>query len=240
MDNTSYEIKPIFKSSANICHDFARIHTSCLSSQKEQIESTEHQKLIIHNLENAYLNAWNMESNVFAFVAYNANEPIGFITGSLKGTNMFTRSLYIMPQYQGYGIGTNLLDSAEKAASLLAPTNMELFSLSNATSFYQNHGYKNTLVLGRVMKIKKLSNAMGVTPVFQWCDKLHSKLNVKIDTNLLTEPQPIFVYVNNQQKIDGVAIGMPNGEQKIIVNTKEKNLAQFYTQKLSEALSKSL
>lgn len=227
MNNINYEIKPIFTSNTNICHDFARIHISCLSSPA------------VHNLESAYLNAWNTEQNVFTFAAYSTDEMIGFITGSLTGKNMFTRSLYIMPNYQGYGIGTTLLDSAENAASLVA-SNMELFSLSDAVCFYQNRGYKNTLVSGRIKKTKKLSNAHGVIPIFQWCDKLQSKLNVKFDTNLLTKHQPIFVYVNSHQKIDGIAIRTPNGEQKIKVKPKEKNLSQLYTQKLSEVLSKSL
>lgn len=235
MDNISYGIKPIFMPSANICHEFARIHMSRLSP-------TEQEKLTANNnLENAYLKAWNKERNVFAFAAYIDKEMLGFITGSLNGKNMFTRALYVMPQYQGYGIGATLLDSAENAASLIAP-NMELFSLASAVNFYQNRGYKNTIVLGRVMKIKKLSNATGVIPIFQWCDKLQSKLNIKIDVNLLKHPghQPIFVYVNTQQKIDGIAIRSSNGEQKIKLNLKDKNLSQIYAQKLSSALSLSL
>ena len=233
MNKINYEIKPIFTQSANICRDFARIHMSHLSSVgKDKLH---------FNLANAYLNAWNTETNVFAFAAYINKEMVGFITGSLNGQNMFTRSLYITPQYQGYGIGAGLLDSAENAASLIAP-NMALFSLNGAVGFYQNRGYKNTTVLGRVMKIKKLSNATGVIPVFQWCNKLQSKLNVKFDVNLLKNPehQPIFVYVNTQQKIDGIAIRTPNGEQKIAVNTREKNLSQIYVQKLLSVLSLSL
>lgn len=264
MDNINYEIKPIFIPSANICHDFARIQISRLpSSEKEKLSFykritcdyfdnlsaeekllvlAEYQRLFAYNkLETAYLNTWDLETNVFAFAAYIAEEMVGFITGSLTGKNMFTRSLYVIPQYQSYGIGTSLLDSAEKAAVLVAP-NMELISLSSAANFYQNRGYKNILVSGRIIKIKKLSNTTGVVPVFKWCDTLQSKLNVKIDANLLrkTDHQPIFVYVNKQQKIDGIAIRMPNKEQKIIVNPKEKTLSQFYTQKLSEALNRSL
>jgi len=262
--NICYEIKPIFIPSANICHDFARIQISCLlSSEKEKLSFYKQvprdyfrvlapeEKLFASakcrilsaysNLEKAYLNTWNTETNVFAFAAYTAEEMIGFITGSLTGKNMFTRSLYITPQYRGYGIGTNLLNSAENAASLVT-SNMELFSLSGAVSFYQNHGYKNTLVLGRIMKIKKLSNVTGVIPVFQWCNKLQSNLNVNFDIKLLqqTKHQPIFVYVNKQQKIDGVAIRMSDKEQKITINTKGKNLSKIYTQKLSEALNRSL
>ena len=135
MDNISYEIKPIFTPSANICHEFARIHMSRLSP-------TEQKKLpAYNNLESSYLKAWKKERNVFAFAAYIDKEMVGFVTGSLNGKNMFTRALYVMPQCQGYGIGSNLLSSAENAASLIAP-NMELFSLSGATRFYQNHGQR--------------------------------------------------------------------------------------------------
>ena len=262
MNNISYEIKPVFTPSATICHDFARVQISSLSSQeklsfykqttsdcfdtlppkeKPLMLAEMQTSFVCNDLARAYLNAWNMEPNVFAFAAYDAKEMVGFITGSLTGKNMFTRGLYVMPKYQSYGIGTSLLDSAENATSLVAP-NMELFSLPDAVSFYENRGYKNDLVLGRIIKIKKLSNATGIIPVFQWCEKLQSRLNMKFDTNLLKEKehQPIFVYVNRQQKIDGIAIRMSNGEQKISVNSKRKNLSQFYTQKLSEALNRSL
>ncbi|MBO4745528.1 MAG: GNAT family N-acetyltransferase [Alphaproteobacteria bacterium] len=264
MDNIIYEIKQIFMPSANICNNFARVQISRLSAEDQEKLSfykhitpdyfntlppeerpaalAEWRRLFAYNnLESAYLNTWNMESNVFAFAAYVGDEMVGFTTGSLNGANMFTRSLYVLPQYQGCGIGSSLLNSAENAASLVSPK-MELFSLAGAVSFYQNRGYKNTVVLGRVMKIKKLSNATGVQPVFKWCDKLQSKLNLKFDANLLqkNKHQPIFVYVNDQQKIDGIAVQTPNGEQQIKVNPKAKISSPIYTQKLSDALSRSL
>ena len=249
MNKINYEIRPIFQPSGKICKDFARVHISRLSaSEQEKLNSNQQLSILTgcqgvsfcNKLESAYLNTWNMEKNVFAFAAYSAEEMVGFIMGALRGKNMFTRSLYVVPQYQRYGIGSNLLDYAERAASCVA-LNMELYSLDGSVNFYQRHGYKNVLVLERIMKIKKLPNVTGVLPVFQWSDKLQAKLNVKFDIDLLKQKyQPIFVYVNEEHKIDAVAVRMQNGKEKIKINTKKKELSDFYNQQLSDALSRSL
>ena len=57
----------------------------------------------------------------------------------------------------------------------------------------------------------------GVVPVFEWCDELQAKLNVKMNTDVLrnNKRQPKFVYVGKDNKIDGVAILLPDGEKLI-------------------------
>ena len=263
MDKIDYKIKPIFRPSEEICKDFAWVHISHLSAadqekllfykdkdnsyfnslgDEEKLAAlAEWQRLFVYNhLDSAYLNTWNIENHVFAFAAYQTEKMVGFITGALNGSNMFTRSLYVLPEYQGCGIGSKLLDNAECAASFVAP-NMELFSLDGAVNFYKNRGYKNTMVLGRVMKVKNLPKPVGVIPVFQWSDRLQSRLNVKIDGDLLKQSkyQPIFVYVNEYRKIDGIAMRMKNGKEKIKVNLKQKDLLEKYKFELSNALAES-
>ena len=247
-DFIHFEIKPIFSPSMEICENFANIHISHLSvADQEKLnfyknagpdyfkkfdDETKLSALIDWNrlfsyttLNQAYFNTWDIENHVFAFAAYKGKEMVGFITGALTGINMFTRSLYVIPQYRGYGIGSKLLETAERTASFVA-TKMELFSLSGSVSFYHERGYKNTVVCGKVMKTKKLSKiSAGTVPVFQWFDSLQSKLNVEIDTNLLkqSEYQPIFVYVNSKQNIDGIATRLPDGKKEIRLNDKQKH-----------------
>ena len=48
------------------------------------------------------------------------------------------------------------------------------------------------------------------------------------------------MYVNEEHKIDAVAVRMQNGKEKIKINTKKKELSDFYNQQLSDALSRSL
>jgi len=229
-----FEIRPIFQPSDEICKMFADIDIACGSSDEPDL------RLLCRNLDKEYLKIWNQEKNVFAFAAYKSEEIIGFTTGFLRGKNIFTNALYVIPEYQGYGIGSKLLNTAECASSFVAQ-NMELFPLGGSFGFYQNRGYKNVLVLGRIKKVKELQKTSGVIPVFQWCPQMQTKLNVKFDTDVLKQKyQPIFVYVNGQQQIDGVAIRMQNGKNKVAVNTGKKTLSEYCKQELVNALSRSL
>lgn len=194
-------------------------------------------QLLCRNLDKRYLEVWGKQKNVFAFAAYKATEIIGFTTGFLDENNMRTSSLYVMPEYQCMGVGSNLLTTAENAAGLIAP-NMQLFSLEGAVTFYKDRGYENTLVHGRVLKTKKLPQTVaGVVPVFQWSDRLNAKLNIKVDDALLQgKYQPIFVYVNGEQKIDGVATRLSNGKDYVKFTRKGGDIAKYRAMELKDAL----
>lgn len=213
-ETINFEIKPIFNPSMDICEDFAHIHLLCLEETESYVSMNE------KSLSNAYFNMWKMERNAFAFAGYCGENIVGFTSGVFRAPDMFTRSLYVNPEYQGFGMGSKLLDASERAASIIA-SNMTLISLDGSVKFYQKHGYKNINVFGRVTKIKKLPQmTSGVIPVFEWCDKLQSKLSVKINGDLLKQckHQPIFVCVNQDQKIDGVAARLPDGKDFIKYN----------------------
>ena len=118
---------------------------------------------------------------------------------------------------------------------------MRLVPLEKAVSFYQERDYKNVLIQGRIHKIKKLPKvSAGIVPVFGWSDKLSAKLNVRMDTDLLKQHkhQPIFVYVNDVQRIDGVATRLSDGKEFIEYNKRvvSADMLKCRTLELSDAL----
>lgn len=226
-----YEITPIFERNEKICEEFAHVGVRCLlASERDNL-------FIYKSLGKSYLKEYDYERNVFAFAAYRNKEMIGFTSGCASGNDMFIRSLYVIPEYQGCGIGTKLLNASERAASLVA-FNMELFSLDSSVGFYKQRGYKKEIVGDRIVETKKLSNVTkGVVPVFEWRDELRAKLNVCIDYNLLKnyKYKPMFVYVGKESKIDGVAMLLSDGKEQIYVNNEISKLCKS---KLFSALSK--
>ena len=225
-----YEMRPIFCPSREICKEFADIDILCGTLIEKNMF------YLCKDLDKMYFDIWNLQRNVSVFAAYLSGKIIGFTSGFYNGRNMFTNALYVVPEYHGYGIGTSLLNTAENAATLVAK-NMELISSDDAVSFYQERGYKNVVVQERIVKIKKLSKTIpGVVPVFDWNDKLSAKINVKFDTDLLNKckHQPIFVYVNSEQKIDGIATRLSNG--KDVISCKSGKDKSFIDAALSDAL----
>ena len=118
---------------------------------------------------------------------------------------------------------------------------VEYATLNGAVGFYKDRNYENVLVHGRVQKIKKLPQTVqGVVPVFGWTDTLSAKLNVRVDTDLLknSKHQPIFVYVNDKQRIDGVAVRLSNGKEiiKYKAGRLSADMAKYRALELSDAL----
>ncbi len=227
-EKINFEIKPVFNLTEEMCKDFAQIDINSGGNKQQHIE----------NLDQSYFDILRLSRNSFAFVAYAGEYMVGFTSGFMSGENMWTNALYVDKRYHDYGIGTKLLSTSEQAASLVAK-NIQLIPLTGAVSFYQSRGYKNTLVQGRVVKTKKLPLAMsGVLPVFGWSDNLSAKLNVKVDSDLLKQfrGQPIFVYLNPEQKIDGVATRLLNGKDYIKFTRKSGTVAKYRAMELSDTL----
>ena len=226
-EKINFEIKPVFNLTEEMCKDFAQIDINSGGNKQQHIE----------NLDQSYFDILRISRNSFAFVAYAGEYMVGFTSGFMSGENMWTNALYVDKRYHDYGIGTKLLKTSEQSAGLVAK-NMQLIALAGSSNFYQSHGYKNSLVQGRVIKIKNLSQAVsGVLPVFGWSDNLSAKLNVNIDTDLLKQSkyQPIFVYVNDEHRIDGVATRLSNGEE-FVKYKKNANMAKYHAMELSDAL----
>ena len=234
-ETINFEIKPIFSPSLEMCKKFADIDIQCLPVD-EQCSVR-----LYDNLDQNYFTLLSKTRNPFAFGAYKSDELIGFTSGFLNGENtMFTNALYVRPECQGFGIGSSLLNTSDCAASLIA-SNMRLVPLEKAVSFYQERDYKNVLIQGRIHKIKKLPKvSAGIVPVFDWTEKLSAKLNVRMDTDLLKQHkhQPIFVYVNDVQRIDGVATRLSDGKEFIEYNKRvvSADMLKCRTLELSDAL----
>ena len=224
------EIKPIFKADEKMCKDFAQLELLC-----DLYRGHNHNDWYKTSCEDYYLQC-EKEKNRFIFAAYYDKEIIGFTNGYVLAENMYLDNFYVHPMYQGFGIGTELLKRTENAASIIKP-NLKLCPLSSAVSFYQQ--YKYNFAPGGKYMIKKLPKTVnGVEPVFEWCDELTAKLSFKVDTESLKryKYQAMFVYVGKDNKIDGVAVRLPNGEKEIKINDKQKSLAKYRMLELSCAL----
>lgn len=174
--------------------------------------------------------------NVFTFAGYYEKQIIGFVNGYLDGDTMLLNSLYVEPGYHYCGLGKKLLQTAEMAVSVVKPS-IKLFPLTSAHEFYQQYGYN--YVKGNKYMMKNLpQNITGVVPVFEWSDELQAKLNMKIDNDLIQnyKHKTMFVYVDKDNKIDGIAFCLPNGKEVIKLNDKQKSLAKYRRLELSMAM----
>ena len=237
MDKIDFKIVPVFNQSADArtWHDFTELEMKC-DSEKYNYDIDDRDRARIFK---GHMDDWKYNNYKIAFAAYHGEQMVGFATGYKQEDNsVYLRNLYVDPQYNGMGIGRQLLDKTEQAATLVAGR-LELVSLNGAVSFYESRGYENIDNRTMFKKLQKLS--VGVVPVFKWYKKLHAKLNVDVDHTLLQhyKYQPIFVYVSYGREIDGVALKMPDGKDVIWVNkNKSQSMADFYVQQLSKALSK--
>ncbi|MCQ2571960.1 MAG: GNAT family N-acetyltransferase [Alphaproteobacteria bacterium] len=226
-----FEIEPVFMPYQSVYNNFARIEGEC--DVYLGYESRDNEVMI-----KDYDRGMKKEKNHFAFAAYYDYGMIGFALGykTSRGA-IYLSHLYIEPMYQGWGIGNNLLKQAENVAALYS-SNMDVFPLANAVKFYQHYGYKT---MKDDVMTKKLSNVTGgVFPVFEWCDELTAKLNVKVDTDLLKHQKfhPIFIYLNKDNTIDGVATRLPDRKKIVVVNDKKGMVSRNWEYELMAALDK--
>lgn len=212
-EKINFSIEPIFKPSETVYNEFVRIEAQCDIDRGLKVDD-----FVKNAIRSDHRKEWKEENNHFAFAAYHNEQMLGFVTGFMQSKNMYLSHLYIDPMYQDFGIGSELLKTAENSASIIT-RHIELFPEYNAVDFYEKHEYKN---FKNVVMVKQLSESIrGVVPVFQWHENLQAKLNFKIETsewNKQYKYQPIFVYVNKEYKIDGVGIRLPNGEAMVKLN----------------------
>lgn len=226
-----FEIEPVFMPYQSVYNNFARIEKQC--DVYLGLPAYDNEMMI-----KDYDRGMKKEKNHFAFAAYYDYGMIGFALGyKISSGAMYLSNLYVEPGYQGWGVGNKLLQQAENVAALYS-SNMNVFPLANAIKFYQHYGYET---LKDDVMTKKLSNVTGgVVPVFEWCDELTAKLNVKVDTDLLKHQKfhPIFIYLNKDNTIDGVATRLPSGEKRVVVNKAKGMVSRNWEYELMAALDK--
>lgn len=230
-----FKIVPVFYQNSVVWSNFSRILTVCDKDMGYNYNAYT-EKICLR----AYMLDWDCNKYNFAFAAYHKTQMIGFIKGFAdKEEETYVDSLYVLPKYHGMNIGTQLLQAAEKTSALVAKR-ISLTSLSSAIDFYKNNGYDFS-VWGdpcRGFMVKSLSPCMNtIVPVFK-CTKHDFKVNfhVKVNSALFkqNEYQPIFVYVNEYGKINGVAFRNKKGENKILV----KDVQDEYRYELFNMLNK--
>ncbi len=226
-----FEIEPVFMPYQSVYNNFARIERAC--HVYLGYESYDNDMMIKDYDRNI-----KQEKNHFAFAAYYDYGMIGLALGyKISSGAMYLSNLYVEPGYQGWGVGNKLLQQAENVAALYS-SNMNVFPLANAVKFYQHYEYET---LKDDVMTKKLGGVTeGVVPVFEWCDELTAKLNVKVDTDLLKHQKfhPIFIYLNKDNTIDGVATRLPDCKKIVVVNDKKGMVSRNLEYELMAALDK--
>ena len=236
-ERINFDIVPIFNQSANqmIWHDFADIEMACdIILYNYNYDDSDKKRIIdSHKYE------WKHCKYNFAFGAFHNDKMIGFINGfSSDSSDMFLRNLYVLPQYNGMGIGGMLLRCAEKTSYLVA-NNMDVRALAGAVSFYEKNGFTN--YDGRSLSKELNQSRVDVIPVFEWKKLMHVKLGFNIDKELLKQNkyQPKFVYVGPNREVEAVGVKTVDNENVIWVNPKKLGMADFYQKILLRELSKS-
>ena len=233
-----FEIRPIFDQKADdaIWHDFTHIGMTCEKVKYDyRLDDKDAERVLA-----CHKDEWGRYKTKYAFGAYHDGKMIGFIKGFLLDKyDMYIRNLYVLPQYNGMGIGKVLLKSAEGSAYPFA-LNMNIISLPGAVTFYLQNGYRN--YDNRSLDKSLNKPVTGVVPVFKWQHFVHTKLNFGVDKQLLkmNEKQPKFIYVGPNSEIEAVGLKTVEGENVIWVNpNKCKEMTDFYSKVILLALSKT-
>jgi GNAT superfamily N-acetyltransferase len=218
----NYVIKPIFnqKANPNLWDDFVDIETAA-RAQHGHIFMYGAYASIIDNYYNAYE---NFDNNV-VFCAYINDALVGFISGyQLEAGDFYLDSLFVRPEYQGRGVGKNLLVAFEHATNLFH-ANIHGVSYSWATGFYKHQSYniKTNAQDTQIFNKKLKRPTAGIYPIFKWnIGDFRVKQMANADTLLLhkSKHRPIAVYVNEKQEIDSVGLITKNGTEQLYFNDK--------------------
>ena len=218
----NYVIRPIFnqKSDPKLWDEFVDVETSARA---------QHGYVFMYgayaNIIDNYYNIWKNFDNNVAFGAYVNDSLVGFISGyQLSAGDFYLDSLFVKPEFQGYGIGKNLLAEFERAVNLFH-ANIHGISYSWALGFYKHQSYNiKANIQDNQNFTKKLKRpTAGIYPVFKWnIGDFRVKQMANADTLLLhkSKHRPIAVYVNEKQEIDSVGLITKDGTEQFYFNDK--------------------
>lgn len=88
--------------------------------------------------------AENPKDDDISLVAKFEEKVVGYIRLKLHGDNTELVSLYIHPDYQGNGIGTNLWNEVLKVLPKNKPVRVEVADYTKAVEFYKKIGFVDT------------------------------------------------------------------------------------------------
>lgn len=130
-------ILPVFNQSApGVWDDFLHIRATAMSENYNCPLSVAD----IERYRSEYMLDWKRCKKTFAFAAYDDMKMVGFARGYCVGGHGVLRCLYVLPSYQGEGIGKHLLSRVENSVSIHCKS-MELVALGCAEKFYAKNGY---------------------------------------------------------------------------------------------------
>ena len=218
----NYVIIPIFnqKSDPKLWDNFADIEISARAQHGHMFMYGAYDNII-----DAYYKAWKNFDNNVAFGAYIDGSLVGFANGYQLGLgDFYLDSLFVKPEFQGYGIGKNLLAEFEHAVNLFH-ANIHGISYSWATEFYKHQSYNiKANIQDNQNFTKKLKRpTAGIYPVFKWnIGDFRVKQMANADILLLrkSKHRPIAVYVNEKQEIDTIGLIEKDGTEQFYFNNK--------------------
>lgn len=218
----NYVIKPIFnqKASPNLWDDFVDVETAARAQHGHMFMYGAYANII----NNYYKIYENFDNNV-VFCAYINDALVGFISGyQLESGDFYLDSLFVKPEFQGQGIGKNLLAAFEHASSLFH-ANIHGMSYSWAIGFYKHQSYNiKTNVQDTQIFNKKLKRpTAGIYPMFRWnVGNFCVKQTANVDSLLLrkSKHRPIAVYVNESQEIDSICLITKDEKEQLYFNDK--------------------
>ena len=237
-DKPEIIISPIFDQKKNFWENFVRIEGLCYAQQGFSLSDKE-----VRDMIQSFENQWKTVKYHFAFAAYDGAKMVGFANGYRENkSDMYLHNLCVDPEYQGYGIGTDLLKQSEKAAQLKTQNMTVVVSRPEEIGFYKKHGYTN---YDNRNLLKKLSGQMvGPVPVFGSFSGLKPKVKMwsfrgegfskdKIKQYNYKKNQPLFVYVTPKYEIEAVAFRTSDFGDKIWYND------SLFRRQLEKALAKA-
>lgn len=192
-------IIPVFNQSSLFWATFADVQSRAILGAYCYYTSQEEMAFEIAKLSSA----WHRFKSHYAFGAYDGDKMVGCINGLITRGGANVSGLYVLPDYQKMGIGARMLAAAERSASVHV-TQMELFALDGATTFYESHKYNLAPKTGQ--HIKSIFNAARdtVVPIF-WCrpemtaayQRIAELYDLRFDAeDVNTRHMPMFAYID--------------------------------------------
>ena len=199
-------IKPIFVQTPKIWAEFANVENA-------SVDSINLQYCISNRLDNTpnlirdHRYDWQRAGRYnIAFGAYDFRKMIGFAKAFLLDDNeMYLDSLYVDYDFQGRGIGKQLMQNIEDA-SLVASDKIGLFSLNAAHGFYESLNY--SAVDGNTMEKDLVQSTRKVVPIFQLDKKHNFNFNFDIDYGEIVPFRncPKYAFITPDGKINAIGI----------------------------------
>ena len=230
MKTENIEIFPIFNQVApNVWDDMLRVRVAAMRHNYR----VDLQQSDLKNARTELINSWSSWAHNFAFGAYDGGQLVGCLNGDCRAGVATIQHLYVLPEYQGYKLGSRLLSAAEVAMSIHA-RRTELVALGFAYKFYERNGYSAPMGDNKYVKSLRRTGFACAVPLFHCSPAIRrmgegfacqNEFNVA-DVN--KQHCPAWAFRDADARILGVGLISPSDNQQTIVmsNVPEATLAR--------------